>query len=176
MPQSDAAKEIKSFLGAFEDSVQEALSRAAAKSLVPRIWQKDPTVWKKEPGVKEISDRLGWLDAPFISEDAVDGIVAFADEVRRAGFRSVVLMGMGGSSLAPELFQSVFGNAPGFPEMVVLDSTDPERVLDVHKSINISKTLFVFASKSGTTTEPLSFFRYFWHEASRVLKEKTGQN
>ena len=163
-------------LGAYEEPVQEALERAASDRLAERIWARDPGVWKSDPALhKEIVERLGWLDAPFQTEDALRPIVSFAEEAARE-FKSVVLMGMGGSSLAPELFSSVFKGKPGRPELRVLDSTDPESVLDVARAINLPKTLFIFASKSGTTTEPLSFYKYFRNEAKRLLKDRVGRN
>ena len=93
---------------------------------------------------------------------AVDDLVAFAAEIAGEGYTHVVLLGMGGSSLAPEVYQATFGNADGHPELIVLDSTHPDAVADVDAQIDIERTLFIVASKSGTTLETLSFFRYFW--------------
>ena len=95
--------------------------------------------------------------------DEADAIIAFAGEVRDGGIRHVVVLGMGGSSLCPEVLRSSFGSGPGFPELMVLDSTVPAAVERVARGIDPARTLFIVSSKSGTTTEPLSFLKYF-HE------------
>jgi transaldolase/glucose-6-phosphate isomerase len=107
---------------------------------------------------------LGWLDLPELSHSALTEYTSFADEIKTEGTQHIVLLGMGGSSLAPEMYQQIFGNAPGFPELIVLDSVHPSAVLQVKNRINLKKTLFIVASKSGTTTETLSLFRYFWQQ------------
>jgi transaldolase/glucose-6-phosphate isomerase len=127
-----------------------------------RIWAKDPTVWA-ETDLPELTDRLGWLGLPDEMADVASELKAFASDVANEGIRFVVLLGMGGSSLAPEVFQSTFGNADGYPELIVLDSTHPGAVRAVDARIDLASTLFVVASKSGTTLETLSFFRYFWN-------------
>jgi len=96
------------------------------------------------------------------------GLKTFAEDIEDEGFTHAVLLGMGGSSLAPEVFQKTFGAAPGCPELIVLDSTHPAAVAAVERRIDLERTLFVVSSKSGTTIEPLSFFRYFWARASRA--------
>lgn len=127
-----------------------------------RIWAKDPTVWA-ETHLPELSDRLGWLSLPSEMAPVVAELQEFAAGIQAEGFRFVVLLGMGGSSLAPEVFQATFGNAPGYPELIVLDSTHPSAVAAVDGRIDLEHTLFLVASKSGTTLETLSFFRYFWN-------------
>jgi transaldolase/glucose-6-phosphate isomerase len=104
-------------------------------------------------------------------EGRLASIAAFAAEIRDEGFRHAVVLGMGGSSLGPDVFRKTFGSAPGFPEMHVLDSTHPAAVAAVEKRIDLRKTLFVVSSKSGTTIEPLSFFRYFWALAEKAARE-----
>ncbi len=131
-----------------------------------RIWEKDHTVWLPDP--TELSNRLGWLDLPEESLDLVDGIREFAAEIRAANMRHVVLLGMGGSSLAPEVFGETFGNAESYPELIVLDSTHPEAVRMVDNAIDSENSLFVVSSKSGTTLETLSLFRTFWERVSRA--------
>src|SRR2546427_13039237 len=86
----------------------------------------------------------------------------FVQEIRAEGFDDVVLLGMGGSSLAPEVFSCTFGRAPGYPNLTVLDSTHPDAVRAVEKTVNLERTLFIVSSKSGTTIEPNSFMKYFW--------------
>lgn len=156
--------------------VEAAVEKSVGDSVVARIWQKDPTVWKdKHSEQNEITNRLGWLDAPRKSQRLVDECVSFADGVRREGVRHIVLFGMGGSSLAPEVFFETFGRKEGYPGLIVLDSTDPEKVRDARSEITINKTLFIFSSKSGTTTEPLSLYKYFRAETERSSKAAAGR-
>ncbi len=150
----------------YSADVESALSAAATAGRAERFWRRDTTLWS-EQDVPELADRLGWLDLPISSQAKVAEVTAFASEVKDAGFKHVVLLGMGGSSLAPELFQRVFGNAEGFPHLQVLDSTHPGAVAQVEASADIAKTLFVVSSKSGGTIETMSFFRYFWDKCSR---------
>ncbi|MFQ5795439.1 MAG: bifunctional transaldolase/phosoglucose isomerase [Candidatus Bipolaricaulia bacterium] len=154
-------------LGTYHIRVEERLQVWQSEDFVRRLWSKDPALWFSEP-VSEITDRLGWLDLPETMHEQLDDLRAFADEVKAEGMRHVVLLGMGGSSLAPEVFQRTFGNAPGYPELVVLDSTHPAAVRAVDQRIDPGHTLFLVSSKSGTTLETLSLFRYFWNRAGQV--------
>ena len=120
----------------------------------------DPTLWAAR-GTPEIEDRLGWLDLPSQMLSEVPDLTAFANEISAEGFEHVVVLGMGGSSLAPEVFQNTFGNAAGYPRLTVLDSTHPVAVARMADSLDLARTLFVVSSKSGTTTEMLSFLYYF---------------
>lgn len=129
-----------------------------------RLWSRDPTLWF-DPPREEISDRLGWLDLPERSKSLVEPFESLASDVAASGIDHVVLLGMGGSSLAPEVFQSTFGNSAGMPRLMVLDSTHPDAVLEVAATAPPAATLYIVASKSGTTLETLSFFRYFWQVA-----------
>lgn len=147
--------------------IDAALEKALKESFIRRLWEKDPSLWNGRPGQKDLADRLGWLDAPQKSADICREAAAFAEELRAEKVTHAVLMGMGGSSLAPEVFQNVFGSRPGFLRLVVLDSTDPERVLDAAKTVRGKKSVFIFASKSGTTTEPFSFYKYFYALVSK---------
>jgi transaldolase / glucose-6-phosphate isomerase len=131
-----------------------------------RIWARDPTVWKDDPNTPEIRDRLGWLTVGEAMAQQVKALDAFRDEVR-AEFSRVVLCGMGGSSLAPEVLWRTFGASPGYPSLHVLDSTDPRAVRQAERGGDLAKTLFIISSKSGTTQESDSFFRYFWERTGR---------
>lgn len=136
-----------------------------------RLWAKDPTVWRQGPdGAGEITNRLGWLDVMSTMQDRLGEIAGFADEVKEAGFKHVVLLGMGGSSLSPEVSKLTFGIKSGYPDLMVLDSTVPESVLKVEKAIDPKKTLFVVAMKSGSTVETNSCYRYFYSKVG------TGDN
>ncbi|OIO38741.1 MAG: hypothetical protein AUJ72_01990 [Candidatus Omnitrophica bacterium CG1_02_46_14] len=144
--------------------------------MVRRLWEKDASLWSRDPHVQEeIRKRLGWLNAPNDMTLQVENINAFAEEIKNAGTTHIVLLGMGGSSLAPEVFQTIFGNRAGYPELVVLDSTDPGRVLDVQNKIKLESTLFVVSSKSGGTIESVSFYKYFFEKVTAVKKEKAGE-
>jgi glucose-6-phosphate isomerase len=124
------------------------------------LWRRDASVWSSDPAVqKKIANRLGWLDSPALMADALDRLTAFAASVQRDGFTDVVLLGMGGSSLAPEVLRGVLGVAPGWPRFHMLDSTDPAAIQAVAPPPE--RTLYIIASKSGTTIEPNSLAAHF---------------
>ncbi len=156
---------MKTELGTIEGAVVRRLDELEAARVTRRIWAKDPTVWKNDPSTPEIRDRLGWLTVAETMLDQVPALARFADEVR-AGYDRIVLCGMGGSSLAPEVLQRTFGAAPGYPTLVVLDSTDPRAVAAAVPPplppADLTRTLFLVSSKSGTTLESDCFFRYCW--------------
>ncbi|HOW88937.1 MAG TPA: bifunctional transaldolase/phosoglucose isomerase, partial [Elusimicrobiales bacterium] len=152
------------------------LDRPRAEDFVKRLWNKDAGLWKAEPEhVAIINKSLGWLDSPYKMLERVDEINLFRDEVVKKGFRDAVLLGMGGSSLAPEVLRTVFQRS-GFPALHVLDTTDPDWVLAVKKGLNVRKTLFIFASKSGGTIEPSSQFKYFWSLLKKAGVKRPGDN
>ena len=137
-------------------------------SLVERIRARDATLWGA-PGTPEIANRLGWLDLPETMRAEVDGLAAFADEVRGT-FDRVVLCGMGGSSLAPEVLWRTFGKREGYPSLHLLDTTHPDSIAAVadspaSRASTAPEDLFVIASKSGTTIETTSLFRLFWQRS-----------
>jgi len=154
-------------LGRYQSPVEERGRAWQREKFACRLWQKDPTLWSPKP-VPEISDRLGWLTLPETMHEQVEDLKAFAEEVKAEGLRHVALLGMGGSSLAPEVFQRTFNEQRGYPELTVLDSTHPAAVRAVEAQLDLSRALFLVSSKSGTTTETLSFFRYFWNKASQL--------
>lgn len=155
-------------LGAYEADVRRRLCSWDETRFARRLWAKDPTLWfeHEEP---EIVDRLGWLTLAADMAPRCSELTAFGVEARSEGIRHVVLLGMGGSSLAPEVFQRTFGSGPGYPSLIVLDSTHPDAVRAVEAAIDPAATMFVVSSKSGTTLETLSGFRYFWSRVARVL-------
>jgi glucose-6-phosphate isomerase len=148
-------------------------SELTDSSIAKRIWEKDYTLWKPEPA--EITERLGWLDVTDWLEKQLPRLDQLGDEVRRAGFRHAVVLGMGGSSLCAETLHQVIGSASGHPELIVLDSTLPAVVRGVTEKIEPEKTLFLVASKSGTTTEPLCLFQYF-HKLVSSASGSAGDN
>ena len=148
-------------LGRYRAAVEAALQDMENTRIPARLWAQDHTVWKSEP--TEISNRLGWLHTAEVMEQELHELREFAAEVRAAGFTGVVLLGMGGSSLAPEVFTNTFGPAPGYPALGVLDSTVPGVVLEVSARCDPAHTLFIVSTKSGTTVETLSLFRFFYN-------------
>ncbi|MDQ4005318.1 MAG: glucose-6-phosphate isomerase [Actinomycetota bacterium] len=140
-------------------AVDERLARIEDDSIVPRIWARDHTVWGEQP--IEIVDRLGWLSAPHASRQLVPELRAFAAEAAADGLTHAVLMGMGGSSLAPEVFRRTFGVAAGALDLRVLDSTHPDAIVALEEQVPLDRTLFVASSKSGTTIETRSHLSYF---------------
>jgi glucose-6-phosphate isomerase len=141
-----------------------------------RIWQKDATLWKSDPeSIKIINNSLGWLTVADEMIGAADDLVEFAESIRQQGFQHVMVCGMGGSSLCPEVLAQTFGRQPGFPELLVLDSTDPDVIAAFQERIDVERCLFIIASKSGSTTEPNVFYK-FWYEEVRKLRENPGDN
>jgi transaldolase/glucose-6-phosphate isomerase len=163
VPDATAGSVVELELGPFRDAVDRRLATWRQDRFLSRYWAKDPTLWGRadEP---EIADRMGWLAMPERMRAEVGALLAFAGEVRARGVRDVVVLGMGGSSLAPELFGRFFGGAPGAPRLTVLDSTHPDWIRAVRARLDLARSLFLVSSKSGSTTETLSFFRYFWAE------------
>jgi glucose-6-phosphate isomerase len=154
------------FPSTLANRINQASNDAQSANIAQRIRAKDASVWTtREPVAKMIGNSLGWLTVA----DEMSGVVAelreFADEVRQK-FRHVMVCGMGGSSLCPEVLAQTFGQQPGFPELLVLDSTDPDVIAALAARIDVAKCLFVIASKSGTTTEPNVFYK-FWHERAK---------
>jgi transaldolase/glucose-6-phosphate isomerase len=148
-------------LGDYRERVDARLQRWEADRWLERLWDRDHTLWSPEP-LPELADRLGWLLLPEKMPGIVEQLQEFAKEVREDGIEHVVVLGMGGSSLAPEMFQNIFGKREGHPGLMLLDSTHPSAVLAVQRRTEPARSLFIVPSKSGTTTETLSFFRYFW--------------
>ena len=140
----------------YEPAVMRGLKRLAEQNFFQRILKSDPLIWKEDPSHhKEIQERLGWIRAPKESRARLAEIKEFVSDVLAQKYAFAVLLGMGGSSLAPEVFQTIFGNKPGHPKLVILDSTDPRRVADVDRLIAGKKALFIVSSKSGSTIQSL---------------------
>jgi transaldolase / glucose-6-phosphate isomerase len=140
--------------------VSERLQQMDRDKVLERIWRKDHTVWKGDP--TEIANRLGWLTVTDLMHERIGELEASATQTAADGFETAVLLGMGGSSLAPEVFMRTFGSADGALELIVLDTTHPATIQRVADELDLRTTLFVVASKSGGTTETLSHFAHFW--------------
>jgi len=158
---------------ALAKSVKTNVDDWRASGKIRRLWQHDASLWTGTDEAKW----LGWLG---IVEEQIANEGKFknlADEIKREGFTDILLLGMGGSSLCPEVFAKTFGRIPGFPQLHVLDSTDPAQIKTFEQKINIAKTLFVVSSKSGTTLEPNIYKQYFFERAKQVLgAEKAGSH
>ena len=155
--------------------VDETIKKLNDENVVERIWKKDHTVWSNDP--TEISNRLGWLDSVDVTGKSVKEINEFVDEVRSAGFTHALLMGMGGSSLAPEVFRLTFGVKEGYLDLSVLDSTHPEVLMDYAKKFNPATTLYIVSTKSGGTVETFSFMKFFYNYVLHILgKEEAGKH
>ncbi len=160
---------LRAGLGEYAGAVNAALAEAAQANVIERIWNKDAALWKSEAAhQKIIRNALGWLSVASEMLAVADELKTFAADVSAAGFEHVMVCGMGGSSLCPEVLRQTFGRQQGFPELLVLDSTDPDTINSFSEKIDLEKTLFVIASKSGTTTEPNAFHRYWYNEVARV--------
>ncbi|NIR50527.1 bifunctional transaldolase/phosoglucose isomerase, partial [candidate division KSB1 bacterium] len=164
-------------LGQYSEDVDKTLKLMDEQQYVRRLWRKDATLWKKEKEhQKIIENALGWLTVLEIMLDQAGELQTFAERVKNDGFKYAMLLGMGGSSLCPEVFRRTFGHVRGYPELLVLDSTDPATVKSMEQTVDIGKTLFIVASKSGTTTEPLSFYKYFFDKVAQTRKDRPGAN
>ncbi len=159
-------------LGLEQSAVDGVLKEIRDQKIIPRIWRHDHTVWKPDPA--EITNRLGWLHLPEKMAALLPGIQAVVDELRREGYGHALLMGMGGSSLAPEVFRSTFGVRKGYLDLAVLDSTDPGAVSAFSEKLNPSKTLYIASTKSGGTVETLSFLKYFYNQTIEVAGAKAA--
>jgi transaldolase/glucose-6-phosphate isomerase len=144
-----------------EQAVRARLDEARTQDVARRVWDKDPALWGGTSETPELADRLGWLDVADRMSGEVDDLEAFARECREAGLTHALLLGMGGSSLAPEVFRQSFGAQEDALRLHVLDSTDPQAIRDAEAAVDLDKTLFIVSSKSGGTVETLSHFRYF---------------
>ena len=163
-------------LGEHRQAVLKTIKHMEEFQFVRRLWRKDASLWKADSEIQEtIRESLGWLTAAQTVLEQVDELHAFAEEVRQEGFRHVLLLGMGGSSLCPEVFRRTFGEIEGYPKLLVLDSTDPATVRHLEQSVEVTKTLFVVASKSGTTTEPLMFYSYFFDRVSQAAPDQPAR-
>ncbi len=162
-------------LGKYQKYYESALQLMEREKIISRIWSKDFTIWNKKPD--EISNRLGWLKSPEASLEAVNSINELVCNVRTEGFTHVLLLGMGGSSLAPEVFSMTFGSKQGYLSLDVLDSTDPGAILECSLKSESAKTLFIVSTKSGGTVETFSFMKYFYNKTvDKVGKDKAGEH
>ncbi len=160
-------------IGRQQPQLPELLSKAVAATVadwdkngkVKRLWDGDASLWTGDDEAKW----LGWLGIAQQQIEHADTFTAFADEVKKAGFQHAVVLGMGGSSLAPEVLAKTFGRQAGFPLLSILDSTDPAQVRAVEASLDLAKTIFIVSSKSGSTLEPNLYYEYFRSRVEAVV-------
>ncbi len=156
-------------LGTTSVDVDGAVSTLAKNDFLAKLWAHDPSPWSSDPAHTEIiRGALGWLDFPTTVRERAADLAAFASEMKKL-YAHVVVLGMGGSSLAPDVLRATFGHTAGFPQLHVLDSSDPAQIAALEASLDLAHTLFIVSSKSGTTTEPEAFFRYFYGRVQKIV-------
>ncbi|GAB6268785.1 MAG: hypothetical protein STSR0002_15270 [Smithella sp.] len=157
-------------LGIYQDSIMSALDKMRRDNIIGRIWAKDYTVWKSSPD--EIVNRLDWLNAPSETLEKITYIRQTLEPFINGSINDVVLLGMGGSILAAEVFNQIFGSEDGYPKLHVIDTTDPISISRFTQRLNLEKTIFLVSSKSGKTMEVASLFHFFYN----LALEKTGDS
>jgi glucose-6-phosphate isomerase len=160
-------------LGAYKDSVINALDIMRRNNIIARVWAKDYTVWKPAPD--EITNRLGWLEAPAETLEKISYIRSTLEPLIKNNINNAVLLGMGGSSLAAEVFSKIFESHAGYPQLHIVDTTDPVFISRLTRRLNLKKTLFLVSSKSGKTLEITSLFKYFYNLVFKKSGNKAGE-
>ena len=164
-------------LGGYSETVDRTLSNAARNNYAGRIWARDASLWKEDPGhQKIIANSLGWLTVAADMKKNVPELQSFADSVRHKGFTAAFLLGMGGSSLCPDICSEIFGTRKGYLQLVVLDTTDPAAILAAENATDLARTLFIVSSKSGGTIESASLHKYFYEKLRRLKGNNAGDN
>ena len=165
---------INYFPGQYEDLVKASLESLREKRIPERIPAKDYTVWKPAPD--NIINRLGWLNAPDDTLNKLSYVHSVIDPLIKEGFEHAVLLGMGGSSLAAEVFGKIFGTRDGFPQLHILDTTDPTAIHTIADKLKTKKTLFIVSSKSGSTLETVSLIHFFYNKMLEKLGSQAGRH
>ncbi|MDI6743425.1 MAG: hypothetical protein QMD11_11890, partial [Smithella sp.] len=158
-------------LGKYQSAVNSALDKMREDHFIERIRSKDYTLWKQKPD--EIVNRLGWLDAPAETLNKADYIRATIEPFI-GNTDDVVLLAIGGSSLTAEVFSKIFGSQPGHPRLHIIDTTDPVIISGITQKINPEKSIFIVSSKSGSTLEITSLFKYFYNRMHKIFAEEAG--
>src|SRR5208282_1920947 len=174
-PTPQVNRQTASLLGDLDTAVKKNLTDWRASGKVRRLWQGDASLWTGD----DEANWLGWLG---ITDEQLAGAAKLndlANEVRSAGFSDILLLGMGGSSLCPEVLALTYPQTPGFPRLHILDSTDPAQIRSVEKKVDLAKTLFIVSSKSGSTLEPNIYKQYFLERVQQTIgndKDKAGSH
>ena len=132
---------LSTSISGYSENIDRKIERLKEDQVAERIWNIDHTLWKDNP--EEIANRLGWLKSADVMKESLEEINSFVDEIRSEGFKKALLLGMGGSSLAPEVFRLTFGVKEGYIDLDVLDSTHPERVKGLADDLDLNETLFI---------------------------------
>jgi transaldolase/glucose-6-phosphate isomerase len=170
-PMSQVNQQKATLPADLDAAVKKNLNDWRASGKVRRLWQHDASLWTNEDEAKW----LGWLDIVDEQLAAAGQLKAFADEVKSGGFSDILLLGMGGSSLCPEVLALTFAQTPGFPRLHILDSTDPAQIRSTEKRVDLAKTLFIVSSKSGSTLEPNIYKQYFFERVQQTIgADKAG--
>lgn len=164
-------------LGPLANSVSARVTQLQADNFPKRFYSKDATLWTSDPkGQEEVHIRMGWLGLPTSSQALLPELKKFVSDVQKAGYTQALLLGMGGSSLAPEVLSLIYGKVVSGLNLSILDSTDPAQVLRAAQKNPISSTLFIISSKSGGTAEVNAMFDYFWKRAQHSVGAKAGDH
>jgi transaldolase/glucose-6-phosphate isomerase len=161
------------------EPARQAAQALLTQHVIGRIWRRDVSVWTQDPAgdaAKSIANRLGWLDVPAGMQPELDRVEALAEDVRNDGITTLYLLGMGGSSLCAEVMRAVYGVRQGYPQIVVMDTTDEAAITGVLAGLDPPRTLFLVASKSGGTIEPASMEKLFWAHMSTALGAGAGRH
>lgn len=161
---------MKIFAGEYSEKINSALNKLNEENVISRVWNKDFTLWDSKPD--EIVNRLGWLVCPDVTARSFSEINNFVNEIREEGFTHALLMGMGGSSLAPEVFRLTFGVKEKFLDLSVIDTTEPSTILSFDSKLDPAKTLYIVSTKSGGTVETISFMKYYYNSVKKKLGEE----
>jgi len=162
-------------LGSLSEKVRQQIASLEEIDFVPRFFAGDPSLWTSDVnGQEEIKNRMNWISTPYDMRTRISDIIHLARDYRDKGFTDAVLLGMGGSSLAPEVISKILGTGEQGLNLKMLDSTDPEQVQTIAENTPAEKTLYIVASKSGTTGEINAFLDYFWHRTERFDPQNTG--
>jgi transaldolase/glucose-6-phosphate isomerase len=164
-------------LGPLEKSVCKRATQLKSADFSKRFYTKDDTLWTKDPiGQKEVGLRMGWLGSPIKSRVLLPELKVFFTELKNSGFTQALLIGMGGSSLAPEVLSLIYDESVSGLKLTILDSTDPAQVLNAAYKHPVSRTLFIVSSKSGGTSEVIALFNYFWERTNKSVGNQAGEH
>jgi len=159
----------------YESKINKALDEIVQDKIIERILSNDYSVWKPSP--EEISNRLGWLNIAEEMQSNISSLNSFTEDIKASGFKKAILLGMGGSSLAPEVLHKTFEVKEGYIDLKILDSTDPDAIATLTETLDLQHTIFIVATKSGGTVETLSFFKYFYNQVQDLVgTKKTGSH
>jgi transaldolase / glucose-6-phosphate isomerase len=173
----ERADQTSAALGKLQAAVTDVLKKLDAEKFPQRLAGRDPSLWKLDPAhQKIIKNALGWLSVSESMLAQAGEIMSFAEAVRKEGYQHAIVLGMGGSSLCPDVCRETFGQRAGYPALEVLDSTVPSAIARLEESLDVAKTIFIVSSKSGGTTETLSFFKYFYERVRKLRGERAGEN